>query len=110
MINRAPAGQDIVRDVSSVRSPIASRGFGHPPQSGAGVLALRQAVPKHLRAVLASIAPALLLIMWCLATYGPHAVSSDFLPSPTDVLAGISELFSKYELGLAIWTSTRRIT
>jgi len=60
--------------------------------------------------VLASIAPALLLIAWCLATYGPHAVSPDFLPSPTNVLAGMSELFNKYELGLAIWTSTRRIT
>lgn len=59
--------------------------------------------------MLASVAPALLLIAWCLATYGPHAVSSDFLPSPTDVLAGMSELFNKYELGLAIWTSTRRI-
>src|SRR4051812_4092437 len=89
----------------------AAKGSSYPPAPRRSDLyALRQPVPKRLTAMLASVAPALLLVVWCLATYGPHAVSPDFLPSPTDVLAGMLELFNRYELGLAIWTSTRRIT
>jgi NitT/TauT family transport system permease protein len=105
---RAP-DQDVAVQERSVPAPISTRGFGHRPRSGASLLALRQPVPKELGVVLATIAPALLLMVWCLATYGPHAVSPDFLPSPTGVLAGISELFIQYDLGLAIWMSSQRI-
>src|SRR5580765_2101617 len=109
MINRASDGHDATQPLRGVAPPTEVRGAGCNSKSGSRVLALRQPVPRRTAAMLAAIAPALLLIAWCLATYGPDAVSSDFLPSPTDVLAGMSELFSKYELGLAIWPSTRRI-
>jgi NitT/TauT family transport system permease protein len=109
MLDRAPASQGVVQQVSSVPLPVPNRGFSHHPRFGADVLTLRQPVPKRLAVMLTSIAPSIVLIVWCLATYGPRAVSPDFLPSPTDVLGGMAELFNKYELGLAIWTSTRRI-
>jgi NitT/TauT family transport system permease protein len=66
-------------------------------------------VPRRLGLALAPIAPTVLLTGWCLATYGPHAVSPDFLPSPTAVISAIVELFEKYDLGLAIWKSSGRV-
>jgi NitT/TauT family transport system permease protein len=55
------------------------------------------------------VAPAAVLIAWCVATYGGLA-PPDFLPSPTEVVRGTLQLFMQYELGSAILVSTRRIT
>jgi NitT/TauT family transport system permease protein len=48
------------------------------------------------------------LAAWCLMSYGQLA-PSDFLPSPTEVVRGTLQLFIQYDLGTAIWVSTRRI-
>jgi NitT/TauT family transport system permease protein len=109
MVSSPPAVPDAIAPVSGaprISSPTAP---GHRARLGADLFALRKPVPRRYTGALASVAPVLLLMAWCLATYGPQAVSPDFLPSPSDVLAGMAELFTKYDLGLAIWTSTRRI-
>jgi len=49
--------------------------------------ALRQPLPRRLGAGLGCIAPALVLGVWCLLTYGGFA-PPDFLPSPTEVVRG----------------------
>ena len=41
-------------------------------------------------------------------SYGGFA-PPDFLPSPSEVVRGTLQLFIQYDLGLAIWISTRRI-
>jgi len=74
-----------------------------------GLFDLRAPLPKAARPWLAVAAPALLLGAWCGLSYG-GIVGPSFLPSPTDVLKGLLQLFFHHDLGLAIWTSTRRIT
>jgi NitT/TauT family transport system permease protein len=54
-------------------------------------------------------APVLVLGAWCALSYG-HIVPSNFLPSPTEVIRGLLQLFFEKQLGEAILTSTRRIT
>ncbi len=49
-----------------------------------------------------------MLAAWCLISYGGLA-PADFLPSPTEVVRGTLQLFIQYDLGMAIWVSTRRI-
>jgi NitT/TauT family transport system permease protein len=73
------------------------------------LFALRAPLPKNLRPFLSVAAPALVLATWCLLSYS-GLVEPTILPSPTDVLKGLFELFFEKDLGLAIWTSTRRIT
>jgi len=54
------------------------------------------------------VAPTLVLGAWCVVSYGGLA-PPDFLPSPTEVVRGTLQLFIQYDLGLAVWVSTRRI-
>ena len=70
---------------------------------------LRAPLPRRLRPYLAVAAPALLIGTWCVLSY-LELVSSQFLPSPTEVVRGLLQLFFEKDLGLAIWTSTKRIT
>jgi NitT/TauT family transport system permease protein len=72
------------------------------------LFALRAPLPRAIRPWLALAAPVLLLGVWCALTYG-GVVEAGFLPSPTAVLRGLLQLFFEHDLGLAIWTSTRRI-
>jgi NitT/TauT family transport system permease protein len=57
---------------------------------------------------LALAAPTLVFAAWCILSYG-GLVDEAFLPSPTEVVRGLLQLFFEKQLGLAIWTSTRRI-
>jgi len=54
------------------------------------------------------IAPLVVLAAWCIVSYG-HLAPPDFLPSPTEVIRGTIQLFLQYDLGTAIYVSTRRI-
>ncbi len=58
--------------------------------------------------MLGLVAPTLVLGAWCVETYG-RMVQPDFLPTPTEVLRGTLQLFIQYDLGTAIYISTRRI-
>jgi NitT/TauT family transport system permease protein len=58
--------------------------------------------------MLGFVMPVLVLGAWCLASYGRFA-PPDFLPSPTEVIRGTLQLFIEYDLGLAVWISTKRI-
>jgi NitT/TauT family transport system permease protein len=71
--------------------------------------ALRAPLSRNVALWLGFVAPAAVLIAWCVATYGGLA-PPDFLPSPTEVVRGTLQLFMQYELGSAILVSTRRIT
>lgn len=72
------------------------------------LFALRAPLPRGLRPWFAVAAPVLLLAVWCGLTYG-GVVEDGFLPSPTQVLRGLLQLFFEHDLMEAIWTSTRRI-
>jgi len=69
---------------------------------------IRQPVPRGLGLGLGFVMPALVLLAWCVISYGGLA-PADFLPSPTEVIRGTLQLFLQYELGTAIVTSTTRI-
>jgi NitT/TauT family transport system permease protein len=73
------------------------------------IFSLRAPLPARLRPWLALAAPALILAAWCALSYG-GVVAPNFLPSPTDVVRGLFQLFFEKDLGGAILTSTRRIT
>jgi NitT/TauT family transport system permease protein len=70
--------------------------------------ALRQPLPRGMSVGLGFVAPALVLGLWCLLTYGGLA-PPDFLPSPTEVIRGTIQLFVQNDLAAAVWVSTRRI-
>ena len=70
--------------------------------------ALRSPLPRSVGVVLGLVAPTLVLGAWCLVSYGGFA-PPDFLPSPSEVVRGTLQLFIQYDLGSAIWISTRRI-
>jgi len=70
--------------------------------------ALRAPLPRAVSLTLGFVAPTAVLAAWCLISYGGLA-PADFLPSPTEVLRGTLQLFIQYDLGTAIWVSTRRI-
>jgi NitT/TauT family transport system permease protein len=74
----------------------------------ADLFGLREPLPKRTAFLLGLIAPALVLGVWCVLTYGGFA-PPDFLPSPTEVVRGTLQLFLKYDLGSAVLVSTRRI-
>lgn len=69
---------------------------------------LRQPLPKTTAFVISLLAPILLTIIWCVLTYG-GLVNPDTLPSPTEVLRGILQLFIEQDLANSIWISSRRI-
>lgn len=73
------------------------------------LFALRAPLPRALRPWLAIAAPALVMLVWCVLSYG-ELVEPTFLPSPSEVVRGLLQLFFEKDLGLAIWTSTRRIS
>jgi NitT/TauT family transport system permease protein len=70
--------------------------------------ALRSPLPRATGLVLAFVAPVVVLAGWCIVSYGGLA-PPDFLPSPSEVVRGTLQLFIQYDLGSAIWISTRRI-
>jgi NitT/TauT family transport system permease protein len=69
---------------------------------------LRAPLPRSTAFGLGLVAPALVLVGWCVLTYGGIA-PADFLPSPTDVVKGTIQLFVQHDLLTAILVSTRRI-
>jgi NitT/TauT family transport system permease protein len=70
--------------------------------------ALRAPLPRPVSLALGLVAPTLVLGLWCIVSYGQLA-PADFLPSPTEVVRGTLQLFIQYDLGTAIWVSTKRI-
>jgi NitT/TauT family transport system permease protein len=72
------------------------------------LFSIRSPLPKNTAFILGFVAPALVLGAWCIATYG-RLVEPDFLPTPTEVLRGTLQLFIQYDLGTAIYVSSRRI-
>ncbi len=72
------------------------------------LFALRQPLPRTISFALGFVAPCLVILVWCVLTYGRFA-PPDFLPSPTEVVRGTIQLFVQYDLGVAILVSTRRI-
>src|SRR5689334_8099504 len=72
------------------------------------LFAIRSPLPKKTAFALSLVAPALVLGAWCVATYG-GLVRPGFLPTPTEVVRGTLQLFIQYDLGTAIFISTRRI-
>jgi NitT/TauT family transport system permease protein len=72
------------------------------------LFALREPLPRRTAFVLGLLAPALVLGVWCVLSYGGFA-PPDFLPSPTEVVKGTLQLFLSYDLGSAVLVSTRRI-
>ena len=69
---------------------------------------IRQPIPRGIALGLGFVMPALVLLGWCIISYG-HLAPADFVPSPTEVIRGTLQLFLQYELLDAILISTRRI-
>src|SRR5687768_5885989 len=76
--------------------------------SRSSLFAIRAPLPKRTAFLLGFVEPALVLGAWCVLTYG-GLVQPDFLPKPTEVVRGTLQLFIQYDLGTAIFVSTRRI-
>ncbi|HEV8661442.1 MAG TPA: ABC transporter permease [Thermoanaerobaculia bacterium] len=74
----------------------------------ASLWSIRQPVPRSTAFVLSFVMPVLVLVIWCVLTYGGFA-PPDFLPSPTETIRGTLQLFIQYDLMDAIIVSTRRI-
>ena len=74
----------------------------------ASIWSIRQPVPRGLALGLAFVMPVLVLGAWCVISYGRLA-PADFLPSPTETIRGMLQLFFQYDLLDAILVSTRRI-
>jgi NitT/TauT family transport system permease protein len=72
------------------------------------ILGLRSNLPQGTSFALGLVSPLVLFGAWCGLTYGGFA-PPDFLPSPTEVLRGILQLFLEYDLWDAILVSSRRI-
>ena len=72
------------------------------------VWSIRQPVPRGMAIGLAFVMPVLVLVAWCVISYG-NLAPADFLPSPTETIRGTLQLFIQYELWDAIVISTRRI-
>lgn len=69
---------------------------------------LRTNLPQGTSFALGLVSPILLFGAWCGLSYGGFA-PPDFLPSPTEVLRGILQLFIEYDLWGAILISSERI-
>ncbi|HEY0078179.1 MAG TPA: ABC transporter permease subunit [Pyrinomonadaceae bacterium] len=67
-------------------------------------------MPRRTAFLLGFVAPALVIGAWCAVSYGGLANPS-FLPTPTEVVRGLLQLFldERYDLGGAILISTKRI-
>jgi NitT/TauT family transport system permease protein len=77
-------------------------------QRKSSLFSIRSPLPRSTAFVLGFVAPTAVLGAWCIATYG-GLVQPDFLPKPTEVIRGTLQLFIQYDLGTAIFVSTRRI-
>ncbi len=69
---------------------------------------LRTNLPQGTSFALGLVSPIVLFGAWCVLSYGGFA-PPDFLPSPTEVLRGILQLFIEHDLWSAIVISSRRI-
>jgi len=78
------------------------------PRNKSTLFSIRAPLPKKTAFMLGFVAPAIVLGLWCGLTYG-GLVQPDFLPKPTEVLRGTLQLFIQYDLGTAIFVSSRRI-
>src|ERR1044072_6838809 len=72
------------------------------------LFSIRSPLPKRTAFLLGFVAPVLVLGAWCALSYS-GSVDPDFLPKPTEVVRGTLQLFIQYDLGTAIYVSTRRI-
>src|SRR5689334_17535262 len=74
------------------------------------LFALREPMPRTTATVMGLLAPLLVLVAWCVLSYG-NLTPSYFLPSPTEVVRGTLQLFfdPNYDLLGAIWISSWRI-
>lgn len=72
------------------------------------ILGLRTNLSQGASFALGLVSPTVVLGAWCGLTYGGFA-PPDFLPSPTEVLRGILQLFIEHDLWGAILISSRRI-
>lgn len=72
------------------------------------ILGLRTNLSRGTSFALGLVSPTALFGAWCGLTYGGFA-PPDFLPSPTEVLRGILQLFIEHDLWGAILVSSRRI-
>ena len=72
------------------------------------ILGLRTNLSQGTSFALGLVSPIVLFGAWCGLTYGGFA-PPDFLPSPTEVLRGILQLFIEYDLWGSILVSSRRI-
>ena len=75
---------------------------------GREILGLRTNLSQGTSFLLGLVSPTLVLGAWCVLSYGGFA-PPDFLPSPTEVLRGILQLFIEHDLWGAILVSSRRI-
>jgi len=69
---------------------------------------IRSQLPSSTALALGFVAPILVIVAWCVVSYG-GLVAPDFLPTPTEVVRGTIQLFLQYDLTTAILISTRRI-
>ncbi len=69
---------------------------------------LRTNLPQGASFALGLVSPIVVFGTWCGLSYGGFA-PPDFLPSPTEVLRGILQLFIEHDLWSAILISSRRI-
>jgi NitT/TauT family transport system permease protein len=90
------------------KEPAAAAETSAPPRRARSLFELRAPLPRSTAFVLGLVAPALVLVVWCVLTYG-NIAPADFLPSPTDVVKGTIQLFVQHDLLTAILVSTRRI-
>jgi len=72
------------------------------------ILGLRTNLSQGTSFALGLVSPIAVLGAWCGLTYGGFA-PPDFLPSPTEVVRGVLQLFIEYDLWDAILVSSRRI-
>ena len=69
---------------------------------------LRQPLPRSTALAISFIAPILLIGVWCILTYGGF-ISAETLPTPTEVIRGIFQLYYQHGLAMSVWVSTKRI-
>ena len=76
-------------------------------RSKSNLFSIRAPLPKRTAFLLGFVAPALVLGVWCLLTYG-NFVKPDFLPSPTEVVRGTLQLFMAHSLDVMIKLGFRK--
>lgn len=72
------------------------------------LFALREPMPRTTVTAVGLLAPIILAVAWCVLSYGGFVKPGD-LPSPTETVRGILQLFYEQDLWGSILTSTWRI-